>query len=178
MSKIVILAGSPRKDGNTEKLVDAFVKGAETSGHQITRFSVIDTQVHGCLACDYCMRNEGRCIQRDGMQAILDALYQADTVVFASPVYYFGLSAQLKAIIDRFYPSAVKPFPIKSAALLLPLGGDPKTDAAASIANYKSILDYMQWQDHGTIVAGHVMDKGDIDGTPALQEAENLGLRM
>ena len=175
MSKIVVLNGSPRKNGNTVKLVDAFVKGAESTGNQVTIFSAADTKVNGCLACDYCMRNEGNCVQKDDMQAIYDALYQADSVVFATPSYFFGMTAQIKAIIDRFYASAVKPLPITSSALLVPLGGDPETDAAAAIVNYKSVLDYLKWEDKGMIIAGGVMDRDDIVGNPALSKAEELG---
>lgn len=175
MSKIVVLLGSPRKNGNTEKLVEAFTKGAESAGHQVTRFSVAQTRVNGCLGCDYCMSHGGECVQKDGMQAIYEALYQADTLVFATPVYYFGMTAQIKAIIDRFYASGEKPFPITSSALLVALGGDPETDGAATQATYKTIAQYMQWQDKGVVMAGSVMDRDDILGHSALQQAQDLG---
>lgn len=175
MSKIVVLVGSPRRNGNTEKLVEAFVKGAQSAGHQVTNFSIIDTKVNGCIACDYCMNNEGKCVQKDGMQAIYEQLHQADTVVFASPSYYFGWSAQLKAIVDRFYAAGAKPFPITSAAMLVALGGHAETDAAAALVSYKSIIDFLQWQDKGVVIADNVMAKDDIIGNPALQKAEELG---
>lgn len=175
MSKIVVLNGSPRKNGNTVKLVDAFVKGAESAGNQVTTFSAVDTKVNGCLACDYCMRNEGKCVQKDDMQAVYDALYEADSVVFATPSYFFGMTAQIKAIIDRLYASAVKPFSITSSALLVPLGGEAETDAAAAIVNYKSVLDYMKWEDKGMVIVGGVMDRDDIVGHPAILKAEELG---
>lgn len=174
MSKIVVLNGSPRKNGNTTKLVNAFVKGAESSGHQVTTFSVKDTKVNGCLGCDYCIRNEGKCVQNDGMQKINDALNQADSIVFASPSYYFGWTAQLKAIVDRFYAAAEK-YPIISAAMLIVLGGDAKTDAAAALVNYKSVIDYLKWHDKGTVIVGGVIDRDEIIGNYGLLEAEELG---
>lgn len=175
MARIVVLNGSPRKNGNTEKLVNAFAKGAESAGHQVAVFSVGDTKVNGCLGCDHCMRTGGECVQKDGMQQIYETLYRADTVVFASPSYYFGWTAQLKAIVDRFYASGQRPFPITSSALLVAMGGDPKTDAAAAVVNYRSVIDFLQWQDKGMVLAGKVMDRDDIVGTPALLEAEELG---
>ena len=175
MAKIVVITGSPRKNGNTEKLAGAFIKGAEAAGHRVTKFSITGTKVNGCLACDYCQRNEGKCIQKDGMQEISEALYQADTIVLASPVYYFGLSAQIKAVVDRFYASLARPYPLSSSVLLLALGGDPETDAAAAFVNYNSLAAFMKWQDKGQIAADGVMDKDDIDGHPALIRAEELG---
>lgn len=175
MSKIVVLNGSPRKNGNTEKLVEAFALGAESAGHQLKIFSVRDTKVAGCLGCDYCMKHAGACAQKDGMQAVYEALYQADTIVFASPSYYFGWTSQLKAMVDRFYASGVKPFPITSAAMLLALGGDPETDAAAALVSYQSVTSLLGWQDKGIVIAGNVMEPDDILGNPALQEAQALG---
>ncbi|MCD7908352.1 MAG: flavodoxin family protein [Clostridium sp.] len=175
MSKIVVLNGSPRKKGNTEILVDAFAKGAESVGHLVSKLSVRDAKVNGCLGCDNCIKNAGMCIQKDGMQKINDALYQADTVVFASPSYYFGWTAQLKAIVDRFYSAGEKPFPVTGAALLMTLAGDAKTDAAAALVNYRLVIEHMKWANKGMVIADGVMDKGDIVGNPALLKAEELG---
>lgn len=175
MSNILILNGSPRKNGNTERLAEAFRKGAVSAGHEVTLFSVRNTKVNGCLGCDYCMQHEGQCVQKDGMQEIYDALYRADTVVFASPSYYFGWTSQLKAIVDRFYATGMKPLPITSAAMLVALGGSPEADAAAAVANYQAVRGYLQWQDRGMVFADGVMDKNDSIGHPALFKAEELG---
>lgn len=177
MAKIVVLNGSPRKNGNTEKLAGAFTRGAESAGHQVNQFSVRDTQVNGCLACDYCARNEGRCVQNDGMQDINAALLEADTVVFASPSYYFGWTAQLKAIVDRFY-AASESYPVSSAAMLVALGGDARTDASAAIESYKSIIGFLKWRDAGMVIVDGVNDRDDILGNPGLLEAEELGRRI
>lgn len=175
---ILILNGSPRKNGNTEQLTEAFCKGAAAAGHETTIFSVRDTKIHPCLGCDYCMNHDGQCVQKDGMQDIYDALYRADTVVFASPSYYFGWTAQLKAIVDRFYATGLKPLPVTASAMLVALGGDAETDAAAAVANYQAVRGYLQWQDKGMVIAGGVMNKGDIMGHPALRQAEDLGQNM
>lgn len=175
MSKIVVLEGSPRKGGNTQQLADALVKGAREAGNEVQRFSVAERTIHGCLGCDYCRRNEGDCIQKDGMEEIYAALRQADTLVFASPTYYFGFSAQLKAIIDRFYACHKKPFTVRAAALLMVLGGDAAVDLTAGIVNYESLVSYCKWEDKGRVIVDHVLDKGDIAGHAALKEAEDLG---
>lgn len=175
MSKIVVISGSPRKDGNTEKLVTAFTNGAKSVGNEVTIFSIRDFKVNGCLGCDYCIKNEGTCIQKDDMQKINEALYEADTIVFASPSYFFGWTSQLKAIVDRLYSSIAKPFPITSSAMLLVMGGSTEMDAAGAIANYDSAIQYLKWQDKGRVIVNGVMGKNDILGNPALLEAEELG---
>ena len=173
---IVLLTGSPRKGGNTDELADAFVRGAQAAGHRVVRFSAQEAKAGGCMACDYCIKHEGNCVQQDGMQPVYDALKEADALVLASPVYYFGLSAQLKAMVDRFYASnGGKPYPIAEAALLLALEGDVEHDAASTVAAYHSIIGFLKWQDRGVVAAGGVMEKGAIAGHPALAQAESLG---
>lgn len=103
--RVVILNGSPRLNGNTraaalemEKGIKENIKGAETE--------LIDASIkhiHPCRGCDACRKNGGKCIQKDDMPQILNSISQADVLVFATPVYYWGMTAQLKTLIDRFY---------------------------------------------------------------------------
>lgn len=174
MSNVVLFKGSPRRNGNSDILANAFIKGAEEAGHKVTQFSIIDTKVGGCLACDYCLRNGGNCIQKDGMQEIYTALAEADTIVFATPVYYYSFSTQLKAIIDRFYATNFKPIPVSSAVLLAALE-EEDSHANVLIDNYRTIIGALDWKDKGVVIAGSVKDKGDILGNPALRKAEELG---
>ena len=93
---ILILSGSPRKSGNTELLVEAFAKGAERQ-HQVEVVSVRDVKVNPCVGCNACFKSDGICAQKDDMAVIYEKMSQADMLVIASPVYFYGLSAQLKA---------------------------------------------------------------------------------
>ena len=103
MSNIIVLSGSPRKGGNTDLLVDAFVKGAEKNNN-VEVISVADYKVNPCIGCNSCFDREGHdCFQQDDMQVVYDKLKCADVIVVASPVYFYGVSAQLKAIIDRLH---------------------------------------------------------------------------
>ena len=98
---ILILSGSPRKNGNTELLVEAFSKGASEK-HQVEVVSVHNYKVNPCMGCNACFTSESNtCVQKDDMSVIYSKLANADMLVIASPVYFYGLSAQLKAIIDR-----------------------------------------------------------------------------
>lgn len=172
---ILVLTGSPRLHGNTDRLADAFVEGALANHHQVTRFDVGRLSIHGCTGCQYCFSHDGQCRQDDDMQPILKALYEADVLIFASPIYWFDITAQLKAAIDRFYVLATKPAASKSAALLLVCGDTDLAVADGAIQSYQATLAYLQWRDLGVIVAGGVNDKGDIDGKESLAKARALG---
>ena len=101
--KILVITSSPRKNGNSNILADNFIKGAQENNHQIVRIDVGTKQIHPCIACDHCSNNNGKCIYKDDFYSVRENILDADMVVFATPMYYFGISAQLKTVIDRFY---------------------------------------------------------------------------
>lgn len=177
---ITILAGSPRKGGNSIRLAQSLAEGAREAGHTVRLERVAACGVHGCLACERCWQREGQpCVQQDGMQALYPALQQADVVVLASPLYFFGLSAQLKAAIDRLYPYYVDASPVdlrgKECALLLTAASDDPADWVGVLETYNILAEYLQWQDVGQIVADGVSDVGDIKGHEAMRRAHALG---
>lgn len=179
MSKnIVVLSGSPRKDGNTDKLADALVKSAKSEGAKVELFRVADMNISGCKGCGYCRSSGGVCVQKDDMPQILETLKSADAVVFASPVYYFGMTAQLKLAIDRFYAQQKEGFPIKRAALLMTCGNSMPDVAEGAVATYKNILAYQKWENAGIIIAAGLHSADEIDGRPELMEAQKLGKEL
>ena len=175
IGNVVVLSGSPRKGGNTDRLAAAFAKGAESQGKTVTHFRVADMTIGGCRGCSFCIENHGACVQKDDMPPVLDALRQADAVVFASPIYFFDMSAQLKLAIDRTYALLGDKTPVKRAALLLTCGDKEEVAAEGSIVTYNHILSYQKWDNAGIIVATglHAMD--DIEGYEELERAEKLG---
>lgn len=131
--KILVLNGSPRPNGNTAKMVSAFTEGAQSAGSEVTVIEVYKKQIHDCIACEYChTKGNGQCIQKDDMQEVYDALNEADMLVLASPIYYHGLSGQLKCVIDRFYSAAypVGPKQLKKAAMFLSSGASDQYEGA------------------------------------------------
>lgn len=175
MKRVVILNGSPHRDCNTAMLADAFTKGAVAAGHHCERMWVHAHDAHGCMGCDACLRNGGRCVQQDGMESIYEAMYRADVVALASPLYFFGISGQLKVVIDRFYASIKRRFPVTGGVLLLPYGSRDEGETGAAIAHYHAILQGMGWENLGIVTAAGVLQRGDIAGHPALLQAETLG---
>ena len=103
MSNIVILVGSMRKGGNTDLLAQAFAEGAREN-NSVDIVSVVDYKVNPCIGCNSCFMREGnKCFQNDDMDGIYEKLKVADMVVVASPGYFYGISAELKAVIDRLH---------------------------------------------------------------------------
>lgn len=173
--KILILSGSPRKRGNTDLLVEAFVKGA-TMKHDVEVVSVHDFKVNPCRGCNACFRNEKHnCVQKDDMPLIYEKMAAADMLVIASPVYFYGLSAQLKAVIDRCHNPVRDSFRIKKMALLL-VGAASLPELFDSIlAQYRLCLNFFKLEDLGRVLVRGVKDKGDIINGDALNEAFEFG---
>jgi len=175
---ILILSGSPRKGGNTDLLVEAFVKGASQK-HQVEIVSVHDYKVNPCLGCNACFKSkDNTCAQKDDMVIIYEKMAHADMLVMASPVYFYGLSAQLKTIIDRLHNPIRDTFRIKKMALLL-VGAATLPELFDSIlAQYQLCLNFFQLEDAGRVLVRGVKDKGDIKNTDALNEAFKLGQQI
>ena len=172
---ILILSGSPRKGGNTELLVEAFVKGASQK-HHVEVVPVHDNKVNPCMGCNACFKNEANtCVQNDDMSLIYEKTTRADMLVIASPVYFYGLSAQLKAVIDRFHNPIRDTFRLKKMALLL-VGADTLPELFDSIlAQYRLCLNFFKLEDAGCVLVRGVKNKGDIRNVDALHEAFHLG---
>ena len=99
--KVLILSGSPRKGGNSDILCDEFLRGAQDAGHKAEKIRVAEKKVAPCSGCYYCSTHGGACVHKDDMADILQKMIDADVIVLASPVYFYSISAQLKAVIDR-----------------------------------------------------------------------------
>lgn len=145
--KILVLNGSPTGKGNTAALVDAFKSGAESKGHEVNVANVGRMKINACLACNYChTKGEGACIQKDEMQEVYPLLAEAEMVVFASPVHYFGFSGQMESALSRFF-APFKPAKAKQYALLLS-SGSPNVYAGIE-AQYKTMVGFFEAEDKG-----------------------------
>ena len=116
--KITVLMGSPNRKGSTSILVENFTRGAKEAGHSVEVIDVCHADIHPCIGCVKC-GYEGPCVQKDDVQMIRKRLLSSDMVVFATPLYYYGMSAQLKTVVDRFcaYNSSLNSRHLKSALL-------------------------------------------------------------
>jgi multimeric flavodoxin WrbA len=157
--KVAIFNGSPRKE-NTSAMVQAFREGAEAVGHEVEEYQVGRMKIAGCLGCEYChTKGEGSCVQKDDLEKIMPAYKEADVIVFASPIYYFTMTAQMEAAIQRVYCIG-KPAKAKKTYLLLSSGSPGVYDAA--IAQFKAYMGYA-----GIEAAGIVTANGDENKSEA-----------
>lgn len=178
MSKIVILVGSMRKGGNTDLLAQSFAEGA-SKNNIVELVSVADYSINPCIGCNSCFTRENNlCFQNDDMTKIYDKLRNADIVAIASPVYFYGISAQLKAVIDRLHTPMRNEFHIKKLALML-VGAATLPELFDSIKmQYQLILNFFHLEDLGMVLVRGVKEKDDIVKTEALKQAYNLGLSI
>ncbi len=105
--KIVVITGSPRKNGNSFAMADAFVKAAEAKGHTVTRFDAAFLKIGGCHACETCFKTGKACSFDDDFNTIAPAILEADAIVFTTPVYWYSIPSQIKGVIDRIYSLVV-----------------------------------------------------------------------
>lgn len=177
MKNVLILSGSPRKKGNSQRLCEAFKQGAEESGHAVQLVRLAERKIGYCLACDACMRNNGVCVQKDDMAELLEAYARADVLVLATPVYFYGICAQLKTFIDRTYPiwqhlGEKEVYYIVSAGL----GEDIVRRSLGDLDGFVEHLE--KYEIKGRIFATHVMEAGKVADTPFLDMAYEMGRRI
>ena len=161
--QILILQGSPRANGNTAWMAEEFKNAAEAAGHQVTLVNVAHKHIAGCLACEYCHgKGNGACIQKDDMQELYPLMAEAEVLVLAAPIYYFTLSAQIQAPIQRMY-CVNAPQKVKKMALLMSSYSPAVYDGA--LAEFRDICNYWQVEN-----IGHVSAKIDEQKTEATKQ--------
>lgn len=152
---ILVLNGSPRPQGNTAAMVEAFADGAREKGHNVHIVPVCQKKIAGCLACEYCHQkdsgHERQCVQQDDMQEIYPLLDQAEMIVLASPIYYHGFTGQLQCAINRIYALG-KPQMLKKAALIM-TSGDDHVYSGAIFEYQNSFLNFLKLEDMGIFSA-------------------------
>lgn len=174
--KITVLQGSPNINGSTAELVEEFMRGAREAGHEVRRIDVAREDVQpcrGCVACGYGARS---CVQRDGMAPILDQILASDMLVLATPLYYYGMTAQLKAVIDRFCSenSAIAGKRLKTALITVAWNADDWTFNALA-EHYKTLCRYLDMQDCGMVLGYGCGTPEMTRRSAAMRVAYNLG---
>ncbi|MBQ7608826.1 MAG: flavodoxin family protein [Desulfovibrionaceae bacterium] len=171
---ILVLTGSPRKNGNSAALATQFIKGAEEAGHTVARFDAAFKTVHPCTACNSCGM-DGPCVFQDDFEFVREHIIPADLVAFATPLYYFGFSSQLKAVIDRFYAINGSIHVAKKAVLLMTYANTSAREASPIKTHYEVLLEYMGWTDAGRVIAPGVWPAGAVNRTEYPRLAYELG---
>lgn len=175
MKKVIVVTSSPRANGNSETLAQKFAEGAKSAGNDVRFVAVRDIGLKFCTGCMYCATHE-KCVQTDGMNALYSAFEKADVLVFATPVYYYAVSGQLKTFLDRLNPLYPRKNAFKEVYLLATAADD--NDGAMDGA----VKDIQGWIDcfDGVILKGvirgtGVSEKGEINATPFPALAFDMG---
>ena len=176
--KIVVLEGSPNKKGSSNLLAECFRQGAEEAGHTVEIVDAAHADIHPCTGCIHC-GYEGPCVQKDDVEEIRRKILDADMIVFVTPLYYYGMSAQLKILIDRFcaFNSSIQRKRMKSALLTAAWNSDGWTFDALE-AHYRTLVHYLNLKDMGMVL-------GKGCGTPSMtlhskypEQAYELGKKL
>lgn len=150
--KILIFKGSPNIHGSSAMLADALADGAVKAGHEVISVNVSQANIHPCLGCLHC-GYDGPCIQKDGMQSLRHEILASDMLVFATPLYYYGFSAQLKTLIDRFcaFNFEIESRHLRSALLVSACNSADWTFDAIK-AHYQTLVRYLGFKDEGMVL--------------------------
>ncbi len=172
--KVLILSGSPRKGGNSDLLCDQFAKGAAEAGHAVEKLRVAEKKVGYCCAC-YACKETGICAIKDDMAEILQKMIEADVLVLASPVYFYSIDAQLKAVIDR---TVARWLEVKNKEFyyIVTAAEAGKAAAETTLACFRGYADCVQGaKEMGVIYGLGAYEKGEILGHPAMEQAYAMG---
>ena len=173
--KVLIISSSPRKGGNSETLAAAFAKGAREAGNQVETVSLREKQVGFCKGCLACLKL-GHCVIQDDAVEIAVKMHDADVLVFATPVYYYSVSGQLKTMLDRANPLYDTDYAFTQAYLLATAAENaPETFEGTEKAVQGWVDCFPRCTLAGTVFAGGVNDVGEIAGHVALEQAYQMG---
>ncbi|MBO5244815.1 MAG: flavodoxin family protein [Selenomonadales bacterium] len=171
--KVLILSGSSRKEGNSDLLCDEFLRGAKEAGHDVEKIRVAEKNIGFCRACYAC--KSGKCVIEDDMADVLQKMIDADVIVLASPVYFYSIDAQLKALIDR---TVARWLEVKDKEFYYIATAADEDEGAAdtTIACFRGYAECVEGAKEMGIVRGlGVYGKGEVKNTKAMTEAYEMG---
>ena len=176
--KVLILSGSPRKGGNSDILCDELARGAKNSGNEVEKIRVAEKKIGYCRACYYCRDHGGKCAIKDDMSEVLQKMIEADVIVLASPVYFYSIGAQLKAVIDRTVArwTEVKN---KEFYYIVTCADGERESAETTLACFRGYADCVSGAvEKGVIYGTGVYRKGEISKSRALSDAYAAGANV
>lgn len=179
MSKrVLILSASPRKGGNSDILCDEFARGAVQSGNHVEKIRIAEKKIGYCQACYYCRDHGGMCAIKDDMSDILQKIIDADVVVLATPVYFYSIDAQLKAVIDRTVARWTE-IQNKEFYYIITCADHQKAATQTTLDCLRGFADCVRGaEEKGVIFGTGVYQKGEIAGTHATADAYKAGLNV
>ncbi len=173
--KVLIISGSPRKGGNSDLLCDEFMRGAVDAGNNVTKIRAAEKKIGFCSACYYCRKSGGVCAKKDDMTDILQKIIDADVIVLASPVYFYSIDAQMKALIDRTLArwTEVKN---KEFYYIVTCADTDKAALETTLACFRGYADCVEGaEEKGVIYGTGVYQLGEIKKSSVFKQAYEMG---
>ena len=175
MKKVLILEGSPRRNGNSAILSEEFARGAQEAGCSVEKIYIAGKKIAGCLGCNACYRNGGSCIQKDDMTEIREKMLAADVIVLASPIYFYSMTAQMKAVIDRTY-AFYQQLEGKTFYFLITCAATDASYTETMLAALRGFTCCVPNAKEGGVALGiGAMEAGEIRQSAAMEKAYQLG---
>lgn len=174
--KIVVITGSPRKNGNSFAMTDSFIKAAKEKGHSVTRYDAATMKLEGCHACETCYSTGKPCSFDDDFNIIAEAVLEADAIVFSMPVYWYSIPSQIKCVIDRLYALVVggKNIAGKECALIACCEEDDMTVLDGVRIPLERTVALNKWKMVGEVLVPGVLNPGDVAKTDGCKQAAAL----
>lgn len=173
--KVLILSSSPRKGGNSDRLCDEFLRGAESAGNEVEKIFLKEKLIHYCTGCGACSMYGKPCPQKDDAAAVIEKMIKADVIVMATPVYFYTMSAQMKTLIDRCCARYLEMkgkefyFIISAAEESIPM-------MERTIDGFRGFLDCLEGPvEKGVVYGVGAWRSGEIEGKPSMEEAYEMG---
>lgn len=174
--KIAVITGSTRKNGNSFAMTQAFVEAAEARGHTVQRFDAAFLNIGGCRACQTCYSTDKACSFDDDFNRIAETLLEADAVVYAMPVYWYSIPAQIKGVIDRIFSLVIggKEVAGKKCALIACCEEEDATVMDGVRVPIERSAALLKWEMVGEVLVPGVFEAGDIEHTDGCRQAAAL----
>lgn len=173
--KVLIISSSPRKGGNSDTLSEQFSKGAKEAGNQVEKLRLSELKIDYCSAC-YACKKIGHCVKQDDMEVVLSKMREVDVIVLATPVYFFTMCAQMKTMIDRTLGGAQMSGLENKEFYLIAAAADEKAAMERTIDGLRGYLECLPGaKEMGVIYGAGAWQLGDIQSSPAMQEAYQMG---
>lgn len=175
MKHIVVISTSLRVRSNSDMLADAFIEGAKSAGHEVEKIELIGKKIGFCRGC-FCCAKLGKCIIEDDVNGIMEKVMQADVIVWATPIYYYEMSGQMKTLIDRMNAMYAQDYKFREVYLLTAAAEDESYVPKRAEAGLTGWIDcYPKARLAGSLFCGGVNEPNEIKGNAKLQEAFELG---
>jgi multimeric flavodoxin WrbA len=175
MKRVIVISTSLRRGSNSEMLAGKFVEGALSAGNDVEKISLMGKNIQFCKGCMGCQKL-GRCVIKDDVNDIMEKVLEADVVAWATPIYYYEMSGQMKTLIDRMNAMFLLDYKFRDVYLLTTAAEDEESTPKRAEIGLSGWIDcYPKSRLVGTLFCGGVNDPREIEGNAKLQEAFEMG---